>query len=304
MEILSEILSINMLSSTIRMAIPLILASIGGVICERSGVINLGIEGMMLAGAFGGVYGSHITSNPWVGVLVGVLCGALFGLLHAVLCLKYKTNQSVSGIGINILVSGLTIVLVRAIWKSDGMSGQVDKLNNITINGLSEIPVIGGIFTNQSPYLYITALIVGFAWFVIYRTKTGLRLRAIGDHPQAASTVGINVTKYRYICVILSGALCGLAGAYLSIVYSNAFVKDMVAGRGYMALAAMILGAWNPLFSALASIVFAFAQALRINLQINVPNQFMLMMPYILTLVVLIVFGKNSKGPQSSGEVE
>ncbi len=286
MEYLADIFTLDMLSSTIRMAIPLILASVGGTICERSGIINLGLEGMMLAGSFAGVLGTFLTGNPWLGVLTAVLISGLLGLGHATLCIKYKTNQSVSGIGINVLVSGLTIVLTRVIWKSDGMSGQVQKLGN---------PI---------SYTILTVLVVVVAWFVMYRTKVGLRLRAIGDHPQAVETVGIHVNKYRYVCVTICGMLCGLGGAYLSIVQSNLFVKEMVAGRGFMALAAMILGAWNPIGALAASLVFAFAQALRMNLQIQVPSQFMLMLPYALTLVVLMTFGRNAKGPQSAGKIE
>ena len=232
---MDSILSMEMLLSTLRMAIPLVLASVGGTLCERSGIINLGIEGMMLSGAFGAVYGTYISGNPWIGVLFAILVGGLFGILHAVLCIRFKTNQSVSGIGINVFVSGLTIVLTRAVWKSDGMSGQVEKLPAVSIPGLKELPVIGTLFTEQSPYLFITAGIVLGAWFFMYRTKAGLRLRAIGDHPQAAQTVGINVSLYRYVAVTFCGMLCGLAGGYLSIVQSNLFVKEMIAGRGFMA---------------------------------------------------------------------
>lgn len=198
---MDSILSMEMLLSTLRMAIPLVLASVGGTLCERSGIINLGIEGMMLSGAFGAVYGTYISGNPWIGVLFAILVGGLFGILHAVLCIRFKTNQSVSGIGINVFVSGLTIVLTRAVWKSDGMSGQVEKLPAVSIPGLKELPVIGTLFTEQSPYLFITAGIVLGAWFFMYRTKAGLRLRAIGDHPQAAQTVGDQ-------CVIISLCSC------------------------------------------------------------------------------------------------
>lgn len=301
---LESICSMEMLLGTIRMAIPLILASIGGTLCERSGIVNLGIEGMMLSGAFGAVLGTHLFHNPWMGVLTAVAVGGIFGLLHAVLCIRYKTNQSVSGIGINILSAGLTIVLTRAVWKSDGMSGQVEKLPSFSVPVLKDIPVIGGFFEKQSPYLVITLLIVAGSWFVMYRTKVGLRLRSIGDHPQAAATVGIKVSQYRYVAVIICGMLCGLSGGYLSIVQSNLFVKDMVAGRGFMALAAMILGGWNPVGAFLASLVFAFAQALRINLQVDIPKQLMLMLPYFITLFVLIFFGRKVKGPQASGAIE
>lgn len=303
MDNLQQLFSMNMVLATLRMAIPLTLASIGGTLCERSGIINLGIEGMMLSGAFGAVVGTHVTGNPWLGTLFAIIIGGLCGLLHAVLCIKYRTNQSVSGVGINILASGLTIVLCRAIWESDGISGSVSQVPPITIPVLNKIPVLGVLFEKQSPYLYMTILIVVVSWYMMYRTKVGLRLRTIGDHPKAAATAGINVTKYRYVAVLICGMLCGLGGAYLSIVQSNLFVKDMVAGRGYMALAATIFGGWNPAGSFFASLLFAFAQAIRINLTLNIPEQFVQMLPYVLTLLVLMGVGRKVKGPQAAGTI-
>lgn len=294
----------NMLLATLRMAIPLTLASIGGVLCERSGIINLGIEGMMLVGSFGAVVGAQVTGSPWMGVLFGILIGGLFGLLHATLCIKFRTNQSVSGVGINIFASGLTIVLCRAIWDSDGSSGTVTQVPTVTIPVLNKIPLIGQLFENQSPFLYITAVIVVVSWYVMYRSNIGLRLRTIGDHPKAAATAGVNVTLYRYVCVTLCGMLCGMGGAYLSIVQSNLFVKDMVAGRGFMAMAATIFGGWNPLGSLLASLLFAFAQALRINVDFNLPERILQMIPYLLTLLVLIGFGRRVQGPQAAGDIK
>jgi simple sugar transport system permease protein len=304
MDILESIFSMNMLMATLRMAVPLTLASIGGVLCERSGIINLGIEGMMLAGAFGAVVGAFVTTNAWLGVLFGIVVGGLFRLLHAVLCIKFHTNQAVSGVGINIFASGLTIVLCRAIWDSDGSSATVNQVENITIPLLNKIPVLGELFENQSPFLYITGIIVFVSWYVMYKSNVGLRLRTIGDHPKAAATAGVNVTKYRYVCVILCGMLCGLAGAYLSVVQSNLFVKEMVAGRGFMALAATIFGGWNPAGSLLASLLFAFAQALRIQVELALPQRILQMVPYLLTLLVLILFGRRVQGPQAAGDIK
>ncbi len=304
MEALQRIVSMSMLLATVRLAIPLTLASIGGVLCERSGIINLGIEGMMLAGSFGAVAGAHFSGNPWIGMLTGIAAGGLFGLLHATLCIKFRTNQSVSGVGINMFASGLTVVLCRAIWNSDGSSGSVEQIPTITIPGLSEIPLIGAFFEKQSPYLYITVVIVLAAWYVMYKTNVGLRLRTIGDHPKAAATAGVNVTRYRYICVTLCGMLCGFGGSYLSIVQSNLFVKEMVAGRGFMAMAATIFGGWNPVGSLLASLLFAFAQALRINVEFAVPERILQMIPYLLTLAVLIGFGRRVQGPQAAGDIK
>lgn len=303
MENLSYLFSFDMLLTTLRLAIPIGLAAIGGTICEHSGIINLGIEGMMLFGAFAGVLGTHLTGSPWLGVLTAVLVGGLTGLLHAVLCIRFRTNQSVSGVGINILAAGLTIVLARAVWKTDGISGTVEQLPSVTLPGFDRIPVIGRLFFNQSPYLYLTLFIVAVCWFIMYKTKIGLRLRSIGDHPQASATVGINVKQYRYVAVVCCGMLCGLGGAYLSIVQNNLFVNNMVAGRGFMALAANIFGGWNPLGSFLASLVFAFAQAIRINLSLEIPDQFLQMLPYVLTLLVLIGVGRRTKGPEALGDM-
>lgn len=304
MDNLEHLISMNMLLATLRMAIPLVLASIGSVICERSGIINLGIEGMMLAGALGAVIGTSAFQSPWLGMLVAILMGGGFGLLHAVLCIRYHTNQAVSGVGINILASGLTIVLCKAIWDKEGLSGEVEQIPAVTVPLLHKIPVLGSLFEEQSPYLYITILIVIISWYVMYRTKVGLRLRTIGDHPKAAASAGVDVTKYRYTAVVICGMLCGLSGSFLSIVQSNLFVKEMVAGRGYIALAATIFGGWNPLGSFLASLLFAFSQALRITLDLNIPEQFLQMLPYLLTLFVLILAGGKAKGPQASGDIK
>ncbi|MRM87242.1 ABC transporter permease [Hungatella hathewayi] len=301
---MEQLISMNMLLVTLRMAIPLILASIGSVICERSGIINLGIEGMMLAGALGAVIGTSIFQSPWMGTLAAILMGGVFGLIHAVLCIRYHTNQAVSGVGINIFASGLTIVLCKAIWDKEGLSGEVAQIPTVTVPLLHKIPVIGPLFEEQSPYLYITILIVAISWYVMYRTKVGLRLRTIGDHPKAASTAGVDVTKYRYVAVIVCGMLCGLSGSFLSIVQNNLFVKEMVAGRGYIALAATIFGGWNPLGSFWASMLFAFSQALRITLDLNIPEQFLQMLPYLLTMFVLILAGGKAKGPQASGDIK
>ncbi|CUN63597.1 ribose ABC transporter permease protein [[Eubacterium] contortum] len=304
MDNLEHLISMNMLLVTLRMAIPLILASIGSVICERSGIINLGIEGMMLAGALGAVIGTSVFQSPWMGTLAAIMMGGVFGLIHAVFCIRYHTNQAVSGVGINIFASGLTIVLCKAIWDKEGLSGEVAQIPTVTVPFLHKIPVIGPLFKEQSPYLYITILIVAISWYVMYRTKVGLRLRTIGDHPKAASTAGVDVTKYRYIAVIVCGMLCGLSGSYLSIVQSNLFVKEMVAGRGYIALAATIFGGWNPLGSFWASLLFAFSQALRITLDLDIPEQFLQMFPYLLTMLVLILAGGKAKGPQASGDIK
>lgn len=296
MENIRYLFSSDMLLTALRLSIPLTLAAVGATICERSGIINLGVEGMMLLGAFGGVLGVHLTGSPVLGILLALFFGLLTGLLYAVLVLNYNANQSVSGIGLNVFASGLTVVMTRAIWKTEGLSGSIKQVPNFTLPLLSEVPIVGVLFKNQSPYFYMTIFIVLLAWWFMYRTKQGLRLRAIGQHPEAASTVGIPVKRYRYYAIIVCGMLCSLGGSYLSIVQNNRFVNNMVAGRGFMALAANIFGGTNPVGSWGASLIFAYAQAVRITLKLEIPEQFLQMLPYALTLFVLVIIGlKNRK---------
>lgn len=305
MDILS-IFSWSLIPLTLRLAIPIALAAIGATFSERSGVINLGLEGMMLIGAFGAVLGVHLTGMPWVGVLFALIFGGIMGALHAVACITFKANQVVVGVGINMLASGCTPVAVNAIWGKSGMSGAVATVPNITVPVFNKIPLLGELFfKDQSPYLYITITTVFLGWFIMYKTKFGLRLRAIGDHPGAAETAGIPIRKYRYLMVILSGVLAGLGGSYLSIVQNGMFVKNMIAGRGFMALAANIFGGWNPAGSFIASIVFAASQAIRFNMaNFKIPDQFIQMIPYIVTLFVLIVTVRKTKGPEALGEID
>ena len=300
-----EIQISNILAITFQILIPIALAAIAGTISERSGVINLGLEGMMLIGAFGGAYGSFISGNPYVGIVFSVIICSVMGFLHAYFCLALKAHQSVVGVGINIFAGGITATLLKIIWQNEGQSPIVKSVPNVTIPVLNKIPVLRVLFENQSVYLYFTIIIAVFSYIVIYKTKVGLRLRAIGDHPKTAQTSGINVNKYRYIAVTISGAIAGLAGSYLSISLNNLFVKDMTAGRGFMGLAANIFGGWNPLGSLIASFVFSVAQTLRFYLTgLNIPSYFIEMIPYLVTLVVLVVIKNKSKGPEALGKIE
>lgn len=302
---LASIFSWDFISLILRLSIPITLAAIGGTFSERSGIINLGLEGMMLMGAFGAVLGSHLMGSPYAGILFAVIFGGLMGLVHAIFCIRFRANQVVIGVGVNIIAGGLTRAMVKAVWGKEGISGSVNQLADITVPVLSRLPLLGGFFRQQSLFLYFSMLVVLGGWFVLYKTKTGLRLRAIGEHPRAAQTAGIPIKRYRYICVTLSGVLAGLGGAYLSIVQNNLFVSGMSAGRGFMALAANIFGGWNPLGAFGASIMFATAQALRLNLaDLNIPAQFIQMMPYVLTLIVLISVGRKTKSPEALGKLE
>ena len=299
MELLLQIFSVTILMSTIRLATPLILGALGGVFSERAGVINIALEGIMLTGAFAAVYGMDKTGSAWLGVLLAVVMGMLIAALHAFLSVTLKTNQVVSGTAINILASGLTVFLLRAIWEVSGTSPRVGRLTNWSV----------GPFT-FNPIVYLAFILVAVVWIFLYKTPWGLRLRAVGEHPHAADTVGINVNRVRFLCVTMSGLFAGLAGASLSIGELGFFQREMAAGRGFIALAAMIFGRWNPVGALLASLLFAFTQAISMSslvliipfTGIVIPSQFISTLPYVITIVVLAIFAGKSVAPRSLGK--
>lgn len=294
---------LSLLSSCLRIAIPIAFAALGATFCERAGIVNIGLEGMMLVGAFAGVWGASLSGSPYIGLLFAMLAGALFGLIHAVLTIQFKTDHIISGLGINMLALGLTTVLLQVVWGNRGKSDEVQGLGTISIPGLRDIPILGDLIGTTSIMFYILLVCIVIGWIVLYKTVFGLRIRVIGENPQVADTLGVNVYRTQYICVILCGVLAGMGGAYLSIGEINLFGQDMVAGRGYIALAATIFGGWNPIGVYGASLVFGLAQSLQIRLQIfEIPVQFVQMLPYIVTILVLILFRKRSKGPAAVGK--
>ena len=294
----------NFIGLTLQLSVPIILGALCGTIAERGGIILLGVEGIMLIGAFAGAAGSYAAGSAMAGVLLSVVLGGMIGWFYALFCLKWKAHQSVVGVGINLFASGITAVMLKAIWQTEGMSESVPSISNLTIPSLSGIPVIGALFKAQSPYLYAMFLIVAAVWIVFYKTKFGLRYRAIGDQPYAVQTAGVQVNRYRYIAMIAAGSIAGLAGSYLSISQNNLFVADMTAGRGFMVLAANIFGGWQPLGSMGAGMIFAVAQAARFYLtDASVPSQFVQMLPYGVTLLVLLFVGKRVKGPEALGKL-
>lgn len=294
---------VSLLAATLRISPPIVLASIGGAYSERTGIINIGLEGMILMGAFAGAAGSYFLGNPWLGVLCAVLAGGMLGLLHAVLCIRFKANQVVSGVGVNILSLGLTTLLLQVIWGNRGASDTVPGIDPLQIPIIKDIPVIGEIIGKQNPLVYIMLIIVFFAWLIMFRTPIGLRIRAVGEHPEAADTVGIHVHRIQYMCVTVSGMLSGLGGAYLSLGWLNLFSQNMSAGRGFIALAANIFGKWNPAGTFGASLLFSFTDALQIKLQgVGIPIQFIQMIPYILTILVLASAVKRAVPPAAIGK--
>jgi simple sugar transport system permease protein len=296
-------LIVSLISSSLRISIPITFAALGAVFAERSGIISLGLEGMMLSGAFFGALGSYLTNNAYIGLLFAMLGGGVFGLIHAVLTVKFKTEHVISGVGINLLGQGLTTVLLQVIWGNRGKSPEVAGIGTVTIPFIKDVPFLGKILGNISPLFIIMIAVIIISWVILYKTVFGLRVRVIGENPQAADTLGIDVYKIQYICVILSGILAGIGGAYLSIGDINMFGRDMAAGRGYIAVAATIFGGWNPAGVFGGSLLFGLAQSLQIRLQVfKIPVQFVQMLPYIVTILVLAVSRKNQRGPGAVGK--
>ncbi|MBC8225408.1 ABC transporter permease [Candidatus Bathyarchaeota archaeon] len=292
---LVDVISVGLFAAALRMATPIVYAALGGIFSERVGIINIGLEGTMLTSAFAGVTASYYTGNPWLGVVVAVLVGGLIGSLHAVLTVKFVGNQIVSGTGINIFAMGFTAYMSQIIWGSRGASEGVRGLGTWTLPVIADLPVVGPIIGSHSPLVYLMLVVTVLSYVVLFRTPLGLRIRAVGEHPTAAETAGIDVLRVKYLCVILSGMLAGLGGAFLSLGHLNLFTRGMTGGRGFISMAAMIFGKWMPFGAFGASLLFGLADALQMRLQSLglLPPQIILTIPYLLTVAVLAgVVGK------------
>jgi simple sugar transport system permease protein len=292
-----DIITVGLFASAIRLATPIAFAALGGMFSERGGVINIGLEGMMLTCAFSAVAGTHFFGNPWIGLLIALLVGALQGLLHGLISIKFQGNQIVSGTGINIFALGFTAYMSQVIWGSRGASDAVQGMDPISIPLINDIPIIGEIIGTHTPLVYILIILVIISYIILFKTPFGLRIRAVGEHPAAADTAGVNVFKIKYLCVIISGLFAGFGGAFLSLGHLNLFAWGMTGGRGFIALAAMIFGGWMPFRVLGASLLFGFSDALQLRLQILgiLPPQIILTIPYILTIIVLAgIIGKVS----------
>lgn len=298
---------IFMLASTLRMGTPIALTALGGLTSERSGVVNIGLEGIMLASAFGAVLGSYLTGNPWIGVLTAILVGILISAIHSVISITWGGNQSVSSMALVLLATGFSGVGLKAVFGQQGSSPQVPSLEHTPI--LSSIPVVGGFLSDLSPFVYIAFLALILIHCMFKYTPLGLRIITVGENPKAAETAGLSVHKIRYFSVILSGVLGGLGGAFLSLGQMNLFQEGMVAGRGYLALGAVTMGRWSPIGAFASSMFFGLFSAIQLYVQTipgnPVPSEFIQMIPYLASLLVLAVsLKKNSSavGIAASGK--
>ena len=295
---------IGMIKDSVRLATPIALGSLAGVMCERCAVINIAIEGMMLTAACLGFTASLYSQNMWVGLTVAVLSGATMAALHAVLSVRFRVDQIISGTAINILAVGITGYVRKAFLLGNpfGAPGVFPYIFRNT--PLWNVPILGTILFQYQPMVYAALLLVPLVWFVLFKTPWGLRTRAVGEHPRAADTLGIDVFKTRYVNVIVAGAIAGLGGAWFSLETVGSFDDLMTGGKGFIALAAMIFGNWNPIGASMGALLFGFADALAFKLQIlevGVPYQFINMAPYILTMIALAGIIGRTVPPAADG---
>jgi general nucleoside transport system permease protein len=309
---------VSLLASTVRLSIPLILCALAGLFAERAGVVDIGLEGKMLVGAFAAGTAAALSGSAWIGLFAAIAVSVVFALIHAFACVTHRGNQVVSGMALNVLAVGLTAVLAFA-WFREG--GQTPTLSGaarfapITLPfaaSIGQVPLIGPIYTRlisgHNALVYLTVAIIPLVSFVIFKTRFGLRLRAVGENPHAVDTAGISVAWLRYRAMICAGVLCGVAGSYLATAMASAFQREMTAGRGFLALAALIFGKWMPIPAVLACLLFAFADALQGRLQGivlpgigAVPVQAIQALPYLLTVLLLAGFVGKAVAPKASG---
>ena len=307
-----------LVDSTLRVAAPLVLAALGGLFAERSGVVDIGLEGKMLGAAFAAAAAASVTGSAWLGLATALGVSVMLALLHGYACITHAGNQVVSGMALNIVVAGLTVVVGNAWFQRGGQTPQlagdarftpIDLPFAVT---LENTPVIGALYSEiisgHNILVYMAAAAVPLAGWILYRTRFGLRLRAVGENPAAVDTAGISVSGLRYQALIIGGLLCGLSGAYLSIAHNAAFIRDMSAGKGYLALAALIFGKWRPVPTLIACLLFAFADAIQVRLQGKalplvgvIPVQFIQVLPYVLTVLLLAGFVGRAVAPKAIG---
>ncbi|WP_237189373.1 ABC transporter permease [Rothia nasimurium] len=300
-----ELSLVSLLNGALLLSIPMIFGSMGGLLCERSGIVNIAIEGQLLLGAFSAVLVGSVTQNPWIGLLAAIIGGMLVSAILASFAIKYLVDQVIVGVVVNVLVSGLTGFLFSRVLEPNASTlNSAPRLPAFPIPGLSEIPVVGPVLFNQNVLVYLMYLVVGAIWFALNKTRWGLRTRAVGEHPKAADTLGVNVNRLRATNVLLAGAVAGMGGAFFTLVSVSSFNSDMTAGQGYIALAALIFGRWTPLGALSASLLFGFSLNLQYVLSIlgtSVPTELLAMMPYLVTIFAVAGLVGRSRGPAAVG---
>jgi simple sugar transport system permease protein len=305
--------------STIRLAIPLILASLAGLFAERSGVVDIGLEGKMLGAAFAAASAAFVTGSALAGLCMGILVSVCLSMIHGFACITHRGDQVVSGMALNIMVAGLGPTLAEAWFRQGGRTPTISgdaRFTSISLpfaDALRDVPVIGLLYSElisgHNILVYLTAVIVPAVAWIIYRTRFGLRLRAVGENPSAVDTAGISVTAMRYKALLFTGVLCGIAGAYLSTAHGSSFIREMTAGKGFLALAALIFAKWRPVPALLACLLFAFTDALQVRLQGvpfpivgEIPTQAIQALPYIATVLLLAGFVGRAIAPKAIGQ--
>jgi len=310
---------LQILDSTVRLATPLLFACLAGLFSERSGILDIGLEGKMLMAAMATGAVAYMTGNVWLGLLAGMAGSLLFALAHGVASITFRGNQLISGVALNFVASGVTVLAAQSLFQQGGrtppLSGAA-RFNPITLpfaESLSGVPVLGPLYSEvisgHGALVYIAMLCVPLTWWVLFRTRFGLRLRAVGENPSSVDTAGVSVVRLRFWAVVIAGILCGLAGAYMSAGLQAGFGKEMTAGRGYIALAALIFAKWRPWYALMATLLFGFFQALALRPDVitrtvgfEVPVPALDALPYILTVVVLAGFIGRAIPPRASGE--
>ena len=305
-DILQSGLIISILATAVRMGTILLLAALGELIVERSGVLNLSVEGMMLSGAFGGFMGAYYTNSLWLGVLSAILAGLLVSALFGLLAVILQIDQTVSGLTVNIFAAGLTFYLYRVLFPNVGATNipALKPFSVFQIPFLSDIPIIGKILFSQYALSYLAFFLMLLVTFYLYRTKSGLILRTLGENPRVVDMKGINVMRYRFLAVLFGGMMAGLAGSFITLASVGIFVADITSGRGWLAIAIVIFGDWKPVKILWASLFFGFIDALQMQLQalgVQLPFQLFLAMPYILTTVAVFLARKRSGAPLALG---
>lgn len=295
----------DLLVATVRMAIPLIFLALAELYSERAGMVNIGLEGLASIGALIGFLVAYVSGSTLLGIVCGALAGAIVNMIYAVSTVSLCAEHTVYGMAINIFAPALASFIYKTYFGAGSELKQIQLMNSVAIPGLKDIPFIGPLLFDQTPMVYFAFALVIFTVIFFSRTKAGLNYRSVGEHPRAAATLGIDVIRVKYLSCIICGALCGLGGAYLNTCYSNTYSEGSIAGRGFIALAAVIFGRWNATGIMLACLFFGFCDALQIRLQvasIGIPYQFFQMIPYVATIAVLSILGAKKAGPKASGK--